>query len=326
MSNYILVTGGAGYIGSHMVRTLLENKYKPIVFDNLSTGYRSFVPKGAPFVKGDLKNKKDIEEFFKKYKIDAVMHFAASIVVPESVEKPLMYYENNVVSCINLLNAMVKHNVKRFVFSSTAAVYGNSKRNPIQEEDEIKPNNPYGRTKAIMEKILFDLSQAIDFNYVALRYFNVGGAHASGEVGESHDPETHLIPNILKNIKGENKEFTLYGTDYPTKDGTCIRDYIHIEDLCDAHLLALKRLIKINKSDVFNLGNNKGFSVFEVIKVAEKITKSKTKIKIAKRRTRDSVKLVASSKKAKEMLGWQPKRSLEEIITSAWEWERNKCL
>lgn len=306
MSNYILVTGGAGYIGSHMTRTLLENRYKPIVFDNLSTGYRSFVPKDAIFIKGDLKNKKDIKKVFKKYKIEAVTHFAGSIVVPESVEKPLMYYENNVVSCVNLLNAMVKYHVKRFIFSSTAAVYGNPERNPIKEEDVIKPNNPYGRTKAIMENILFDLSQAEDFYYIALRYFNVGGAHKSGEVGESHNPETHLIPNILKNIKGENKEFTLYGTNYPTKDGTCIRDYIHIEDLCDAHLLALKRLIKINKSDVFNLGNNKGFSVLEVIEMAEKVAQIKVNVKTAPKRAGDSVKLVASSTKAKEVLGWQP--------------------
>lgn len=322
MSNHILVTGGAGYIGSHMVRTLLENGYEPIVFDNLSTGYRIFVPKRVPFIKGDLKNKKDIEDVFKKYKIDAVMHFAASIVVPESVEKPLMYYENNVVSCINLLNVMVERNVKKFIFSSTAAVYGNPKKSPVKEEDVVRPNNPYGRTKAIIEKILLDLSEAEDFNYIALRYFNVGGAHRSGEVGESHNPETHLIPNILKSIKGENKEFTLYGVNYSTKDGTCIRDYIHIEDLCGAHLLALKRLLKTNKSDVFNLGSNKGFSVLEVIEMAEKVAQVKVNIKTAPKRAGDSVKLVASSAKAKEILGWQPKRSLSEIITSAWKWER----
>lgn len=322
MTNHILVTGGAGYIGSHMVRALLENGYKPVVFDNLSTGYRNFVPKDVPFIKGDLKNKNDIQKVFKKYKIDAVTHFAASIVVPESVEKPLMYYENNVVSCVNLLNAMVGHHVKKLVFSSTAAVYGNPKRNPIQEEDAIKPNNPYGQTKAIMEKILFDLSRVEDFNYVALRYFNVGGAHGSGEVGESHDPETHLIPNILKNIKGENREFTLYGTDYPTKDGTCIRDYIHIEDLCQAHVLALKYLNKTKKSNIFNLGNNQGFSVLEVLKAAEKVTGKKAKVKITSRRAGDSIKLVASSKKAKAVLGWQPNKSLDEIIESAWAWER----
>lgn len=318
---YILVTGGAGYIGSHMARLLLDEGYPVVVFDNLSTGYKSLVAKDAAFIKGDLHDTAALNKVFTKYHIGAVMHFAASIEVGESVRNPLKYYENNVGSAINLLKAMHEHKVKKFIFSSTAAVYGEPKHIPILEDNPAVPNNPYGRTKLMIENILSDLANAHDLNYIALRYFNVAGAHECGTIGEMHNPESHLIPNVLKAIKGSRKEFTLFGDDYPTPDGTCVRDYIHVVDLCAAHLLALKALDKDIKNQAFNLGNGNGYSVKEVIAAAQEVAGKNVKVKICPRRPGDSAKLVASSQKAKDVLGWQPQFGLNEMVSSAWAWE-----
>lgn len=317
----ILVIGGAGYIGSHMVRTLLEEKYDTVVFDNLSTGYREFVPEGIPFFKGDLRNESDIQRVFMEYSIDAVMHFAASSIVPESMSNPLKYYHNNVLACINLLKVMMESKVTKFIFSSTAAVYGEPENIPIKEEDKTCPTNTYGRSKLMIENILGDISCAHDFSYIALRYFNAAGAHPSGEIGERHNPETHLIPNILKVARGEKEELTIFGNDYPTPDGGCIRDFIHVQDLSYAHLLALKALKDGIKSDVFNLGSGSGYSVKEVAKIAGKITGKDIKVKIGPRRIGDPAVLVASAEKAQRVLGWKPGIDLNEIISSAWAWQ-----
>ena len=321
----ILVVGGAGYIGSNMVRKLLENKHQVVVFDNLSTGHREFVPKQATFVKGDLRNTADIERLFKGHKPAAVMHFAASALVGESVENPLKYYENNVSACVNLLKVMTAQKVKYFIFSSTCATFGEPKNIPIDELHPQNPVNPYGWSKLMIEKILADLSRNGQIRYAALRYFNACGAHASAEVGERHDPETHLIPNVLKVLTGEKKELSVFGDDYDTPDGTCIRDYIHIEDLASAHLLALDQLTKGMASDVFNLGNGNGYSVKEIIRAVERVTGKRVKFKICDRRPGDPARLVGSSKKAKKILGWQPKMGLSEIIESAWKWELKNC-
>lgn len=324
MKSKILVTGGAGYIGSCMVRKLLEKKYIPVVFDNLSTGYRRFVPKNVSFVKGDLRNFKDIRATFKRHKIDSVMHFASMALVGESVEKPLKYYENNVLACIILLKAMQEAKVNKFIFSSTCAVFGEPKRVPISEEDPKDPANPYGQTKLMIETILKDHAKTTDFRYVALRYFNACGAHSSGEAGELHEPEAHLIPNILKVLTGEKKELQIFGDDYDTPDGTCVRDYVHIEDLASAHLSALEYLKKGMPSAAFNLGSGHGYSVKEIVRQIEKTTGRSVKVKICPRRTGDPAKLVAASTKAKKAFGWMPRHSLESIVTSAWRWESRK--
>jgi len=324
MLGNILVVGGAGYIGSTMVRTLLAQGYTPVVFDNLSTGHQDFIPEEVTFVKGDLKNFFDICTVFKNKKIEAVMHFAASSLVPESVENPLKYYDNNVLACINLLKAMIENKVNKFIFSSTAAVYGEPRRVPIKEDDLKNPTNPYGHSKIIIEKILEDISNSYDFAYIALRYFNAAGAHSEGGIGEKHDPETHLIPNILKVLTGEKEEITVFGDDYATPDGTCLRDYIHVDDLCSAHLLALNKLIATEKSEVFNLGSGDGYSVKQVIEMAERVTGQKVNLKIGKRRPGDPEKLVASSEKAQRVLGWQAKLTLEDIVSSAWNWEKKQ--
>ena len=317
----VLVIGGAGYIGSHMVRSLLKEKHDAIVFDNLSTGYREFIPEGAPFIKGDLRNGADIRGVFERHTIDAVMHFAASSLVPESMSNPLKYYDNNVLACINLLKAMVENKVKKFIFSSTAAVYGEPENIPIKENDKTSPTNPYGMSKLMIENILKDASRVHDVSYIALRYFNAAGAHPSGETGEKHIPETHLIPNILKAAKGEKSEVTIFGDDYQTPDGTCIRDFIHVQDLCRAHLLALKALKEGMKSDVFNLGSGSGYSVKEVVRTTEGVTGRKINVKIAPRRPGDPARLVAGAERAQKVLGWRPELDLNEIIQSAWAWE-----
>lgn len=320
----ILITGGAGYIGSHMLRVLLENGLKPVVFDNLSTGYREFVPKGVPFVKGDLRKPDEIKKVFKKYRIDSVMHFAASICVGESVSKPLDYYENNFCATYNLLKAMISAKVNRFIFSSTAAVYGEPKHIPVVETDQTFPTNPYGNTKLMAEGMLRDVSMAYkDFGYITLRYFNAAGAHPSGDIGQKGHAITHLVPNVLKVVKGDKKELVIFGNDYPTKDGTCIRDYIHVMDLCNAHLLALRELTlgKV-KNDVFNLGNGSGYSVKEIILETEKVTGLKVKTKIGPRRAGDPARIVASSKKAEKVLGWRTKYGMDDIIKTAWAWEK----
>ncbi|NTV30292.1 MAG: UDP-glucose 4-epimerase GalE [Candidatus Omnitrophica bacterium] len=319
----ILVTGGAGYIGSHMVRVLLEKGWTPVIFDNLSKGHREFIPKGVQFVKGDLLRPEDIRKVFGKYKIDAVIHYAALIVVPESVSEPIKYYQNNITGSINLFSEMVRAGVDKAVFSSSACVYGQPLKNPIKEDEPLKVANPYGATKVIGEQILGDLARAGQMKYVALRYFNVAGAHPSNEIGIKMDKPTHLIPNVMRAALGKLESMSVFGTDYPTKDGTGVRDYIHVLDLCDAHFLALKALFNGKvKSEMINLGNGKGFSVLEIIRQAEKVTGRKVPFKTFPRRPGDCSTVVASYAKANKVLGWKPKRSLEEILASAWAWEQ----
>lgn len=325
----VLLVGGAGYVGSHMLRGLLDRGIMPVVFDNLSSGFRQFIPRGVPFVKGDLRQIADIRKVFKKFKIDCVMHFASAIVVPESVSDPGRYYENNVVSFINLVQAMREANVQQIIFSSTAAVYAAPRKVPIPEDALLGPNNPYGHTKLMCEQILRDLAAAHkNFSFVIFRYFNVAGAYDQGGIGESHDPETHLIPLILKTALGERKSVQVFGDDYPTVDGTCIRDFIHVDDVCDAHFLALKNLTKSARNQTFNLGNQKGFSVKQVIDAVKKVTGQDFKVQICPPRAGDGPKLIADFRKAKEILGWKPQRGLEKIISSAWAWEKNRkaCL
>lgn len=324
-SKTILVTGGAGYIGSHMVRVLLEAGHKPIIFDNLSTGHKEFIPKGVPFIKGDLRSVKDIEKVFLKHSIDAVIHFAALIVVSESVMEPMKYYQNNVIGTLNLLQSMIKHQVKHIVFSSSACVYGQPDQTPVKEEAPFRIENPYGATKVMVEQILADLAKAKQMNYVALRYFNVAGAHPSGLIGIKTEHPTHLIPNVMMVAQGKKKELKIFGTDYPTKDGTAVRDYIHVLDLCEAHLLALTMMFKLKHSaEMINLGNGKGFSVLEVVQTTQEVLKKKINVKFCSRREGDAVCVVASFDKAKKLLGWAPRRDLKEIITSAWHWEQKR--
>ncbi len=319
----VLLIGGAGYIGSHMLRNLLTRGITPVVFDNLSSGFRQFIPRGVPFYKGDLREENDIARVFEKYKISKVMHFASSIIVPESVSNPLKYYENNVLSFINLIKQMRKASVNSIIFSSTAAVYAPPKKVPIPEDAKLLPTNPYGQTKLMCEQILRDTAAAHkDFSYVIFRYFNVAGAYEKGGIGESHEPETHLIPIVLETALGQRKFLQVYGDDYPTADGTCIRDYIHVDDLCDAHFLALQTCEKKARNEIFNLGSQKGFSVKQVIDVAKKVTGKDFAVKISLRRAGDGPKLIADSQKAKKILGWVPKRGLEKMISSAWEWEK----
>ena len=323
--NNILLIGGAGYIGSHMLRVLLENKITPVVFDNLSSGLRHFVPKGVPFFKGDLKNLQDIRTDFKKYKISTVLHFASSIIVPESVADPIKYYENNVASFVNLVKAMREAKVQKIIFSSTAAVYAEPKKIPIPEDAELVPSNPYGQTKLMCELILRDTALAHkDFSYVIFRYFNVAGAYDDGGIGESHEPETHLIPIVLETALGRRPFLQVFGQDYKTPDGTCVRDYIHVQDLAEAHFLALKAINGKARNQIFNLGSQKGFSVNQVISAAKRVTGKDFPVKMFPRRPGDSARLIASSQKAKKILGWVPKRGLDKMISSAWEWEKTQ--
>ncbi|MGB9781255.1 UDP-glucose 4-epimerase GalE [Caldanaerobacter sp.] len=319
----ILVCGGAGYIGSHAVYSLLKRNEKVVVVDNLATGHSESVLGGKLYI-GDLGDEDFLDKVFSENDIEAVMHFAASSLVGESVENPFKYYENNVCGTLSLLKAMKKHGVKKIVFSSTAAVYGEPERIPIKEEDKTEPTNPYGETKLAIEKMLKWADAAYGIKYVALRYFNVAGALETGEIGEDHSPETHLIPIVLQVALGKRDKVMIYGDDYPTKDGTPIRDYIHVMDLVDAHILALEKLRKENKSDVYNLGNGEGFTVKEVIEVARKVTGHPIPAEVTGRRPGDPAVLVASSEKAMKDLGWRPKyASLEGIIESAWMWHKN---
>ncbi|ADQ04318.1 UDP-glucose 4-epimerase [Caldicellulosiruptor owensensis OL] len=316
----ILVTGGAGYIGSHMVWLLLEKGYDVVVVDNLEKGHKKAVL-GGKFYVGDLKDKEFLENVFAENNISAVIHFAASSLVGESVQNPIKYYYNNVYGTLNLVDTMIKHNVKKLVFSSTAAVYGEPENIPILEEDKTQPTNPYGETKLAIEKMLKWMDVAYGLKFVSLRYFNVAGSHPDGIIGEDHNPETHLIPIVLQTALGIREKVIVYGNDYNTKDGTCIRDYIHVIDLCDAHLRALEYLEKNNKSEIFNLGNGMGFSVMEVIEKASEVVGKKIPYEIGPRRAGDPSVLVASSQKAQEILGWQQKyNSLETIISTAWKW------
>jgi UDP-glucose 4-epimerase len=322
-SKNILVTGGAGYIGSHMVRMLLEEKLNPIVFDNLCTGHRSFIPRGVPFVRGDLRNEKDIAKVFKKFKIDAVMHFAASLVVPESVSNPIKYFENNVYGSLNLVKGMLAAKVKRLIFSSTAAVYGDVKRVPVQEFTPTIPESPYGASKLMVETMLEEIAKAEKLEFVALRYFNVAGSHPDADIGIRHKEVTHLIPCVLKAALGEeSKEIVIFGEDYGTKDGTCVRDYIYVMDLCEAHLYALRALEdKSNTHSVINLGSQEGYTVKEVIEMCRAVTGRDIPVKVGGRRPGDPAQVVASNERAHREIGWRPTASLKKIIETSWEWE-----
>jgi UDP-glucose 4-epimerase len=320
----ILVVGGAGYIGSHLVKELVENE-EVIVLDNLSTGHRAAVDSRAIFVEGDLGNEEVLQMIFKSYPIKAVMHFAAYSLVGESVIDPLKYYENNVASTLKLLKAMLNNNVKNFIFSSTAAVYGIPAVEMIDEKTATSPINPYGHSKLLIEQILADFKDAYGLNYIILRYFNAAGAHESAKIGESHNPETHLIPIILQHLLGQRDKVSIFGSDYETPDGTCIRDYIHVNDLASAHILALKALLSEEKAaEIYNLGNGHGYSVKEVLETCEKVTGLKATAEIADRREGDPARLVASSQKIFSELRWKAERNLEQIISDAWEWHQTQ--
>lgn len=320
----ILVVGGAGYIGSHMVKMLLSAGHEVVTFDNLSSGHRDAVL-GGEFVLGDLADQAALDAVFTQHCPQAVMHFASFIQVGESVRRPDMYYRNNFCNTLNLLDAMVAHDVKHFIFSSTAAVFGEPDYVPIDEVHPNRPVNPYGRSKWMVEQILADYDLAFGLKSVCLRYFNAAGADPDGQLGERHEPETHLVPLILQAASGRRFEIQVFGRDYDTPDGTCIRDYIHIVDLCSAHLLALQHLAGGNESEQFNLGNGEGFSVQQVIDTVEKVTGRKVKVSDAPRRAGDPARLIADATKARAQLGWKPAFSdLEVIVKHAWAWESKK--
>lgn len=317
----ILVLGGAGYIGSHTVYELIDAGRDVVVADNLLTGFRAAVHPKARFYQLDIRDRSALDELFTKEKIEGVIHFAASSQVGESMSDPLKYYDNNLHGTMVLLQAMVAHGVDKIVFSSTAATYGEPERVPILETDRTDPTNCYGETKLAMEHMMRWVSRAHGLKYVALRYFNACGAHPSGAIGEAHNPETHLIPLILQVPNGQREKISIFGDDYATKDGTCIRDYIHVSDLAQAHILALDHLLQGGENDVFNLGNGVGFTVKEVIDVARAVTGHPIPAETCPRRAGDPAQLIASSQKAVEQLGWKPKyNDLNTIIASAWKW------
>jgi len=320
----ILVLGGAGYIGSHTVNELIRIGENVVVADSLTTGHKRAVNSEAKFYQGDIRDGSFLDKVFTEEKIDVVMHFCAYSLVGESVTNPLKYYNNNLGGAITLLEKMQEHGVKKAVFSSTAATYGEPERVPIVETDKTEPTNPYGETKLSMEKMFKWASEAYGIEYVSLRYFNACGADETAVIGEDHAPETHLIPLILQVPLGKREFISIFGTDYPTHDGTCIRDYIHVTDLAQAHILAANYLMNGGKSDIFNLGNGVGFSVKEVIETARKVTGHPIPAKEAQRRAGDPAQLIASSEKAKKILGWKPEHEgLEEIIDSAWQWHKS---
>ena len=322
----ILVVGGAGYIGSHMVRELLDKGYDPLVFDNLSTGYADAVPEGR-LVPGDLADPRALRQLFATYRFDAVMHFASFIQVGESVTDPLKYYHNNVANSINLLLAMEAAGVKRLVFSSTAAVYGTPAEVPISENAPLQPENPYGRSKLMLEQILADCEKAWGLNSARLRYFNAAGAHPTAGIGERHNPESHLIPIILQVATGQRDFITINGDDYATADGTCVRDYIHVCDLAEAHTLALAELLDGKGSMVYNLGNGKGYSINEVIQVCRKVTGHAIPVRTGPRRAGDPAQLVASSELITRELGWKPRfAELENIVECAWRFVKGRVV
>ena len=319
----LLVLGGAGYIGSHTALELIKKGHEVIVVDNLVTGYEKAVPDKAVFYQGDIRNLEFLDNLFKTEKIDAVIHFAAYSLVGESVTNPLKYYDNNLYGTKVLLEAMIKNNVNKIVFSSTAATYGEPENIPILESDRTCPTNPYGETKLAMEKMFHWTSKAHGLNYVSLRYFNACGADATGQIGEAHNPESHLIPLVLQVPNGKRESVSIYGTDYDTPDGTCIRDYIHVTDLAKAHILAVEYLARGGESDIFNLGNGVGYSVREVIETARSVTGHPIPATEVPRRAGDPARLVASGEKAKKVLGWEPEiKKLDEIIASAWKWHK----
>ena len=320
----ILVCGGAGYIGSHAVHQLVAGGEEVVIVDNLLTGHRKALNPAAKFYEGDIRDAAVLDRIFTENRIEAVIHFAANSLVGESVQKPLMYFNNNVGGMQSLLESMVKFGVDKIVFSSTAATYGEPVKIPIEENDPTVPTNPYGESKLIMEKMMRWVSRANGVRFVSLRYFNAAGALEDGSIGEDHNCETHLIPLILQVPLGRRDHITVFGEDYPTSDGTCLRDYIHVIDLADAHILALKYLRDGGESNIFNLGNGQGFSVKEMIVAAEKVTGQKIKTEIGTRRAGDPAQLIASSEKARKILGWTPKyTNVEQVIATAWTWHKN---
>ena len=316
----ILVAGGAGYIGSHMVALLVKRGYEVVVADNLRTGHWQAVKGARKMYVGDLRDGAFLHQIFTENKIDGVINFAAFSLVGESVTNPLKYYGNNVEGAVSLLSAMQAHGVDKIVFSSTAAAYGEPEKQPIEEGDRTEPTNPYGATKLAIENMLKWCDCAYNIRYVALRYFNAAGSDTEAGIGEDHNPESHLIPLVMKTALGQRDHIGIFGEDYPTPDGTCVRDYIHVKDLAEAHLLALEYLDRGGKSDVFNLGSGNGYSVREIIDTARRVTGREIPAKVEPRRAGDPSVLIASHKKAVEVLGWQPVRGLEEIISDAWAW------
>lgn len=320
----VLVVGGAGYIGAHMVKELLDAGFEVTTLDNLSTGHRESVT-GGRFVQGDLADQELLDRLFSEKKVDAVMHFAAYSLVGDSVENPIEYYRNNFSGTLSLLTAMLRHGIRRFIFSSTAAVYGEPDTVPIPETHTCLPTNPYGASKFAVERLLSDCDRAYGMKYMSLRYFNAAGADASAQIGERHERETHLIPLVLQTALGERKQIDIFGTDYPTPDGTCLRDYVHVTDLAAAHLLALAALMDGSPSNIYNLGNSKGYSVREVIDLSRKIAGKPISAREAARRPGDPAVLVADSEKIRRELGWRPRyEDLENIIESAWRWHQHQ--
>lgn len=318
----VLVVGGAGYIGSHMVKRLLQGNYAVTTLDDFSTGHRDAIV-GGTLIEGNLSDVNLLDRMFAGNRFDAVMHFASFIQVGESVSQPAKYYNNNLVNTINLLDAMTRHGVNRFVFSSTAAIFGEPQYVPIDEKHPVAPINPYGCSKAMVEQVLRDYDKAYGLKSVCLRYFNACGADPDGELGERHDPETHLIPLALQAVSGRRGPLTVFGRDYETPDGTCIRDYVHVADLCEAHVKALDRLNSGGASAAFNLGNGEGFSVDEVIKAVGRVTGIPVAVNEGSRRAGDPARLVADSALARQQLGWKPQYgNLDTIISHAWSWER----
>ena len=320
----ILVLGGAGYIGSHTVYELIDAGRDVVVVDNLLTGFRQAVHPKARFYQADIRDRAAMDKVFESEDIEGVVHFAASSQVGESMSDPLKYYDNNLYGTTVLLQSMVAHGVKKIVFSSTAATYGEPESVPILESDKTQPTNCYGETKLAMEHMMSWVSKAHGLRYVALRYFNACGAHISGAIGEAHDPETHLVPIILQVPNGKRDHVSIFGDDYPTKDGTCVRDYIHVSDLAQAHVLALDYLLKGGDNNVFNLGNGVGFTVKEVIDTARAVTGHPIPAQVSPRRAGDPAQLIASSAKAVEVLGWKPRyNDLSTIISTAWKWHQS---
>lgn len=320
----ILVLGGAGYIGSHTVYQLIETGNEVVIADNLQTGHLKAIHPKAKFYKGDIRDRTFLDSVFENERIDAVIHFAANSLVGESMSTPLKYYDNNLYGTMVLLSSMVDHHVSKIVFSSTAATYGEPEKVPIEESDKTDPTNTYGETKLSMEKMFKWVGRAHDLRYVSLRYFNACGAHESGEIGEDHAPETHLIPLILQVPLKKRESISVFGEDYDTPDGSCVRDYIHVDDLAQAHIKAVDYLIKGGESDIFNLGNGVGFSVKQVIEAAREVTGEPIKAETAPRRAGDPAVLIASSAKAINVLGWRPQKAdLKEIIGSAWKWHKS---
>lgn len=320
----ILVLGGAGYIGSHAVYQLIDQNYEVVVVDNLQTGHRQAIHPNATFYQGDIREKEFLRNIFEKEKIEGVLHFAANSLVGESMAQPIKYFDNNVYGTQVLLDVMIEYGVKNIVFSSSAATYGEQGTMPITEEMPTMPTSTYGETKLIMEKLMKWCDIAHEVKFASLRYFNVAGARSTGEIGEDHQPETHLIPLVLQVALNQREHVSIFGNDYDTPDGTCIRDYIHVEDLIEAHILALNYLKNGGESNIFNLGSSQGYSVKEIIETAREVTGHIIPSVVSERRQGDPSSLIASSEKAIDVLGWKPKRaSIHEIIKDAWNWHQS---